>query len=396
VQSGETWVGVPIKKQMNISLISNVAGCSWAGSEELWLATAIAALQSGHHVTACLHGDLHSAEPLKAFKKAGGDLINWSRLPIARFEKARQALFPQFIAQRLGNPDVLVISLGALQAINYVPGLVEYLLKTSTPFVIICQFNSDALAISPRERHVTRMVLERSHSVIFVSEQNRSLARRQYALELSSSQVILNPIRIKLDSPLPWRVADKQVVFGCVARFETLWKGQDLLLEILATDLWKSRNWKLKFFGDGPDLEHVKNYAQMLRMDDQVTFEGYLRDVQQIWAETDIMVLPSRGEGTPLAVLEAMMCGRPVVTTDVGGNLEVLKEGVAGWIADAATPRSFAQAMERAWINRDKWKKMGLSAHEKALQLSGTKPDKVLLDILTGARRQNFYQSFTL
>ena len=368
---------------MNISVISNVACCSWAGSEELWLATAMEALHAGHHVTTCLHTDLHAADSLNAFKDTGGDLIAWRRLPIARFERVRQALFPQFTASRLGNPDVLVISLGALQAMNYVPGLVEYLLTTPTPFVIICQFNSDALAISPRERHVTRMALERSNSVIFVSEQNRSLARRQYALELSSSQIIPNPVRIKLDSPLPWRVANKQVVFGCVARFETLWKGQDLLLEILATELWKSRNWKLKFFGDGPDLEHVKNYAKILRLEGQVTFEGYVRDVQKIWGETDLLVLPSRGEGTPLAVLEAMMCGRPVVTTDVGGNLEVLKEGVTGWIADAATPRSFAQAMERAWGDQDDWSAMGVSAHEKALKLWDNQPAKALLDLLT-------------
>jgi len=368
---------------MNISVISNVAGCSWAGSEELWLATAIAALQSGHHVTACLHGDLHSAEPLKALNKAGGDLIGWRRLPIARFENARQLLFPQFTASRLGNPEVLLISLGALQAMNYVPGLVEYLLKTQTPFVIICQFNSDALAISPYERHVTRMVLERSKAVVFVSEQNRCLARRQYALELSSSQVIYNPIRTKLDSPLPLRFTDKQVVFGCVARFETLWKGQDLMLEILATEPWKSRNWKLKFFGDGPDLEHVKNYAKMLGLEGQVAFKGYVRDVQKIWSEAHIMVLPSRGEGTPLAILEAMMCGRPVVTTDVGGNLEVLEEGITGWIADAATPRSFAQAMERAWGDQDDWSAMGVSAHQKALKLWDNPPANALLDILT-------------
>jgi glycosyltransferase involved in cell wall biosynthesis len=266
---------------------------------------------------------------------------------------------------------------------NYVPGLVEYLLKTQTPFVIICQFNSDALAISTRERHVTRMVLERSKAVVFVSEQNRSLARRQYALELSSSRVIYNPIRTKLDSPLPLRFTDKQVVFGCVARFETLWKGQDLMLEILATEPWKSRNWKLKFFGDGPDLEYVKNYAKMLGLEGQVAFEGYVRDVQKIWSEAHIMVLPSRGEGTPLAILEAMMCGRPVVTTDVGGNLEVLEEGITGWIADAATPRSFAQAMERAWGDQDDWSAMGVSAHQKALKLWDNPPANALLDILT-------------
>jgi glycosyltransferase involved in cell wall biosynthesis len=270
---------------------------------------------------------------------------------------------------------------------NYVPGLVEYLLKTPTPFVIFCQFNSDALAISPRERHVTRLVLERSHSVIFVSEQNRSLTRRQYALALSSSQVILNPIRIKLDSPLPWRVADKQVVFGCVARFETLWKGQDLLLEVLATELWKSRNWKLKFFGDGPDLEHVKNYAKMLRLEGQVIFEGYVRDVQKIWGETDVMLLPSRGEGMPLAILEAMMCGRPVATTDVGGNNEVLVEGETGWVAEGATPSSFALALERCWEARATWAQMGVKAHAKAVEVSGSEPSKRLLEVLESAAK---------
>ncbi len=125
----------------------------------------------------------------------------------------------------------------------------------------------------------------------------------------------------------------------------------------------------------------------MLGLEEQVSFEGYVRDVRQIWSESHLMILPSRGEGTPLAILEAMMCGRPVVTTDAGGNLEVLEDEVTGWIADAPTSRSFGIAMEKVWINRNKWGKMGLSAHEKALQLSGTKPDKVLLDILTRACR---------
>lgn len=345
------------------------------------------ALQSGHTVTSCLHKDLCRADSLKLFFNAGGDLINWTRFRIGRFEKARQAFFPQFTPPKLGNPDVLLVSLGALPAMNYVPGLVNFLLKTPQPFVILCQFNADSLGIAPHERESVRHVLERANSVVFVSEQNRVLARRQYCLKLPNSHVIYNPIRIHLESPLPYNGIESEVVFACVARFETLWKGQDLLLEILANDVWKARKWKLKFFGEGPDLEHVKNYTKMLALEEQVTFEGYVRDVRQIWSESHLMVLPSRGEGTPLAILEAMMCGRPVVTTDAGGNLEVIEEGVTGWIADAATARSFGMALEKAWNCKNKWQSMGLSAHKKALQLAKKKPDELLLDLLTGACR---------
>lgn len=367
---------------MKITTISNVAGCGWAGSEELWLAAAMEALWSGHSVTACINKELYSAAPLKAFVSQGGNLIDWTRFPISRFEQAKQALFPQFTLARLGYPDVLLVSLGALPAMNYVPGLVNFLLKTTQPFVILCQFNTDSLGIAPHERESVRHVLERASSVVFVSEQNRVLARRQYRLELPNSHVIYNPIRIHLESPLPYNGIESEVVFACVARFETLWKGQDLLIEILASDVWKSRKWKLKFFGEGPDLQHVRNYTKMLGLQERVTFEGYVRDVRQIWSDSHLMILPSRGEGTPLAILEAMMCGRPVVTTDAGGNLEVLEEGVTGWIADAATARSFALALERAWVNKSRWAEMGQVAHAKAIQLAEQEPSLNLLQVL--------------
>jgi glycosyltransferase involved in cell wall biosynthesis len=255
-------------------------------------------------------------------------------------------------------------------------------MQTEIPFGILCQFNSDSLAMTPSEREMTRKLLTKSSLQVFVSQQNLALARRQFSLDLPNAEVIYNPIRTVLDAPLQFPHLHSGVAFGCVARFETLWKGQDLLIEILSKPPWAERKWTLHFYGEGPDMEHVKTYTSLLGLGDRVFFEGYRRDLKQIWGRCHCMVLPSRGEGTPLAVLEAMMCGRPVVTTDVGGNREVLEEGVTGWIAEAPTPACFHAALEKAWNAKSKWVEMGVRAHAKALGMDMLRPSKRLFDVL--------------
>lgn len=367
---------------MNIAIISNVAGCEWAGSEELWWGAAMEALSNGHQVLACLHPDLCNSTRIKDFKYSGGSVETWSRGAISRFEGIRQKISPNFSRKKLGRPDVILVSAGALPAISYVPGLSRFLMETEIPFGILCQFNSDSLAMAPCEREMTRNLLIKSSFQVFVSQQNLTLARRQFALELHQAEVIYNPIRTVLDAPLQFPDLQNGVAFGCVARFETLWKGQDLLIEILSKPPWTDRNWTLHLFGEGPDLEHVRAYTSLVGLGDRVFFNGYVRDLKEIWGRCHCMVLPSRGEGTPLAVLEAMMCGRPVVTTDVGGNREVLEEGLTGWIAEAATPASFDAALERAWIAKSRWAEMGASAHSKALRLAELKPSNRLFETL--------------
>jgi glycosyltransferase involved in cell wall biosynthesis len=164
-----------------------------------------------------------------------------------------------------------------------------------------------------------------------------------------------------------------------------LWKGQDILLEVLSSDVWKSRQWKLRIYGNGSDKLHIEHLIKMFGLQERAAFAGFVNDTREIWSDSQLMVLPSRGEGTPLATLEAMMCGRPVVTTDVGGNREVLEEGLTGWIADAATPRSFGQAMERAWLDRGRWAEMGRAAHLRAIEVDAQEPSRLLLTVIKNA-----------
>ena len=97
--------------------------------------------------------------------------------------------------------------------------------------------------------------------------------------------------------------------------------------------------------------------------------------------------MASRTEGTPLALVEAMLCGRPSVVSDVGGNLEWVVEPRNGFIAEAPSVRSFGAALERAWAARADWEAIGKAAHHDALGLIDPTPGKSLLELITAAAR---------
>jgi len=366
---------------MKLAVISEVAGYPWAGSEEFWLAAAVRGLERGDRVTACLHRDLLAAPPLEEFRAKGGRVIEWKRPRIARLTEFQQRFQPNFDRKPLGNPDTILLSAGSLPSMVHLPGLMRFLRAASTRVVVLCQFNADCLPVSPRDREEIAWLLHRAQACVFVSQHNLRLAERQCGMRLSDAKVISNPIRTILTSPLPQTKAAIPA-FACVARMETLWKGQDVLVEILSQPEWLAKDWTLRFYGDGPDQTHLEKWVAASGLSDRIEFAGYVRSVSEIWSKGDLMVLPSRGEGAPLAVLEAMMCGRPVIATDVGGNAEIIEDGVTGFIAEAPTVRSFGRAMERAWQSRDRWPEMGLSAHQRARELARSDPAGKLLALL--------------
>ena len=366
---------------MKLVIISNVSGYSWAGSESVWHNAAMLALKMGYKVTAAVHHDLISSDQIKSFLQQGGDVWNWKNLQIARFQKIKEKFIPSFPVKQLDQFDVILVSLGSLPAMTYVPGLVDGLIRTTTPIVLLCQFNSDHLIISPRERRIVAKVMEKSFATVFVSERNRIEARRQFAMEPPNAKVILNSAHNKPELSYTWPENSQPISFASVARLEVAWKGQDLLLDVLSQAQWSERNWHLNLYGEGADREYLERLAAFYKLSDRVSFKGHEKKIDEIWARNHILVMPSHGEGTPLAALEAMMAGRPVIATDVGGNAEIIKDNETGFIAAAATLGSFSKTMERAWEARDQWKEMGEKVHQEMMKISKDDPAEEVLKL---------------
>ena len=100
-----------------------------------------------------------------------------------------------------------------------------------------------------------------------------------------------------------------------------------------------------------------------------VHFHGHVNDVKRIWEQNHLLVLPSRYEGLPVVLVDAMWCARPAVVTDVGGNAEVCVGGETGFVAAAPTVGLLAETLERAWNKRHDWQRMGLAARARAENL---------------------------
>lgn len=348
-----------------ILIISNVSGYSWAASETVWHNAAMLALREGHQVTAFIHTDLMNSSQIQEFKLAGGKVKNWKLNRISRFQSIKENISPTFSDKFLATFDVILVSLGSLHAVTYVPGLVDRLLKTNSPFVLFCQFNSDHLIMSSNERLNVMRVMNKASSTVFICKQNVIQARRQFAMEPPRSKVILNSAKNSGDSIISWP-EDSDVCFACVARLEVAWKGQDILLDVLSQPHWRDRNWKLRLYGEGPDREYLEKLVMFYELSDRVFFEGHVKNLSAIWMQNHLLVLPSHGDGTPLVVLEAMMSGRPVLGTDVGEISEIITEET-GFIAEAATFNSFARAMEQAWTSQRRWKEMGEKARRSLM-----------------------------
>jgi glycosyltransferase involved in cell wall biosynthesis len=128
-------------------------------------------------------------------------------------------------------------------------------------------------------------------------------------------------------------------------------KGPDLFCELArATQTERASACEWHLFGDGPMRNALAaDYAR------HVTFHGFVSDMEAIWRDAGLLVMTSRAEGLPMAALEAIARGVPVVAADVGGLPRIAVPGVSGWLFPAGNLASARKAL-------DEWLAMGQAA----------------------------------
>jgi len=133
------------------------------------------------------------------------------------------------------------------------------------------------------------------------------------------------------------------------ARLDPL-KGHEFLLEAAR----RLENVSVVLAGEGPERARLEQLAEKLGVSARVTFLGFRSDIPQLLACADVVVLPSLAEGLPLAVLEAMSAGTPLVATAIGGTDEAVTDGVTGLLVPPRDGNALAEAVERVLADPEK------------------------------------------
>jgi glycosyltransferase involved in cell wall biosynthesis len=222
-------------------------------------------------------------------------------------------------------------------------------------------------------------------AVVAVSQDVR---RRLEAAGVPSSRITVIPNAVDLPTTAPrleggsWRaslgLSPLRPVVSVIGRLSPE-KGQDVFLRACGVARRCGTPFTAVLVGEGPSTTSLRAQVEDAGLSPIVRFAGYHSDVSAVYRESDIIVIPSRSEGLPNVLLEAMALGKPVIATNAGGIPEVIRNGVNGVLVPIADPESMARAMSMLLTSAEQRAILGRNAAATAPAFSpSTRAQRIL------------------
>jgi GalNAc-alpha-(1->4)-GalNAc-alpha-(1->3)-diNAcBac-PP-undecaprenol alpha-1,4-N-acetyl-D-galactosaminyltransferase len=148
-------------------------------------------------------------------------------------------------------------------------------------------------------------------------------------------------------------------------------KGVDVLIKAFARSIEKNPEWSLLILGDGPERLKLESLAGELGIHDKCHFAGAVNNPGPVLAQAELFALASRFEGFPMSLVEAMVCGLPVVCTKYSSDTgEIVSDGEDGVLVDVDDESGMAEALAHLMSNDRLREQMSLKAKELTKRFS--------------------------
>lgn len=265
------------------------------------------------------------------------------------------------------KPDLLHIHHVWPAADRYLSGIAR---AAGVPHIVITE-HIVGEAHSPGQKALKRNELQRADAVTAVTGAIVDSLVRDYGIERSLVRVVPNGADLP-DTGAEEVAAGRWRAKYLVTPIKPLWvvvgrleeqKGHDILFDALAELVRQGMDFTLVVAGEGSRRGWLEQQAVSRGLSPRVQFVGQLEDVGGLLAAADAVLLPSRWEGLPLVLLEAMARGRPIVASRVGGMADALEDGVSGTLVPPGDPVALAAALESLHKRADKaWRMARLAA----------------------------------
>lgn len=177
------------------------------------------------------------------------------------------------------------------------------------------------------------------------------------------------------------RLSDEDFVLLCTGELNKN-KDQVTLIHAVAKIKEKVPNLKVLLAGNGPMEQELKTMVSSLGLEEYIRFLGYRTDLEKVVPAVDIVVSCSHREGMPLNIIEALLCGKPVLAAANRGSKELIHDGQNGYLFTAGDAASLGQYILELYHNLELCQTMGQYGMEKAKKYTVEAVKNELLPIL--------------
>lgn len=304
-----------------------------------------------------VYGEQLQSEGIQTFARLGTSRFD-PRLPLRLIRLARQE-----------SPDIIFTTENALAC--FWSGMLKRLRLAPT---LVIGFHTTRLERF-NSRLAVRFAAPVADRLIALTETHRQYWQKQTKCSGEKFVVIPNGVDTDYFCPPPNRqvvrqqlgLPEKGCIIGLVAYFKPV-KNLSLFVDVASRVIARHPDVHFTLVGDGPERPLLVQDIMQRGLTQHFTLPGVCEDPRHWYQAFDILLLTSRSEALPLAILEANSCGVPAVSTDVGGVRDVITHGETGFIA----PPENAELLTR-WVcylmeNPDRRVQMGMSARQRVIE----------------------------
>jgi glycosyltransferase involved in cell wall biosynthesis len=231
-----------------------------------------------------------------------------------------------------------------------------------------CEFHLFFEQLSRPLQALVAKTFRRCSAVIALSDSWRQYYIDHCRLNPHRVVVMLNPVKVPLH--VPRRTQSKRVKFVFLGRIGQRKGAFDLIQAVAQLPLAQQQRLELWLAGDG-DLAHATALIEKFQLEHCIQLLGWINPEtrDRLLSEADVFLLPSHNEGLPVAMLEAMAWGLPVIVSPVGGIPELVQQGQQGFLVEAGNVAAITQAMLTLLTHDQQRLRLGQAARQQVQHL---------------------------
>jgi glycosyltransferase involved in cell wall biosynthesis len=352
----------------SVLFFSLMNGSAWGGSEELWYKTALWMCSNGYEVGICCYDWEEKKNKLQALQNKGCTLYLLPEKKVLKRFLGKWKLKSAIKKIPFEKFDFVLVNQGGWEEIIHGPfkGLHVRLKKYA-----ICYHNYNSNAKLPvSKQNLLQQWINKAAVNIALAGKIFEVLKINFDITVPNQVIYYNPITFQppvLKTNYP-SLENNNYLWVMLAELDIYRKAQDVLIETLATDKWKDRNWILHLYGKGKDEEFLKKLIEDRGLQDKILLQGFTDNVQQVLSDCHFLFQITHIDAMPISVVEAMAMARPCIVSNVGDMTKWVSHGINGFVCEKPTIENIDTVLEECWHQKHNWGNFGEHAYQSFIQ----------------------------